>query len=248
MLYSSHNVHILIVRGDNMRKSPTFNHTIICKMCGKEIVPTSSRQIYCKECSEIANAERKRKHYQKNNPNAYQEREQKYCIVCGNKFSASFNGEPYCNKHYLRMLTNGTTDYIGRKSKNTYVKYDDYVALKTTKGIEFLIDNEDFEKVIKYTWCVSKTGYLVANIHNKVTKLHRYILDLKENDKVVDHINHNKLDNRKNNLRVCSQIDNSRNLPQKKTNTSGFTGVRLLKNGKYKARIMYNRKEIHLGH
>ena len=63
----------------------------------------------------------------------------------------------------------------------------------------------------------------------------------------MDHINRDKLDNRKMNLRLCSPTENSRNISIAKNNKSGVTGVEKMSNGKWRARIMVDRKGIHLG-
>lgn len=126
---------------------------------------------------------------------------------------------------------------------------DSYVVIKTNKGQKIYIDTEDFEKCKKYTWCVSKTGYAVANIKGKVTKMHRYILDERNPKKIIDHINRNKLDNRKENLRYCTQKENSRNTSKSKNNRTGFIGISFTcgKGKKYRVRIMVDGKEINLG-
>lgn len=123
----------------------------------------------------------------------------------------------------------------------------DIAILQTNKGQSFTIDTSDLEKVLRYTWCIGKTGYLVANDGKKVIKLHRYLLDAKQG-KVVDHINGNPLDNRRTNLRICSTRENSRNCKLSSNNTTGFSGVSLTPNGKYRARIMVDNQEIRLGH
>jgi hypothetical protein len=65
------------------------------------------------------------------------------------------------------------------------IRNNDYsIQIRTSKGQKILIDPDDFEKCSKYSWCISKTGYAVANIRGKVTKMHRYILGVKDAKKV----------------------------------------------------------------
>ena len=64
---------------------------------------------------------------------------------------------------------------------------------------------------------------------------------------VVDHIDGDKLNNRRANLRLCSQADNTRNTRLGRNNTSGAKGVSLDVNGKWRARIWKDRKEIRIG-
>ena len=168
------------------------------------------------------------------------------CFVCNSKFACCFNGIPYCNKHYLRMINNGTTEKLAKKSKNTFVIINDYVELKTTKNESFFIDKIDLEKTLNYTWCISKTGYLVANINYKVTKLHRYLLT-PSIDKVVDHINGDLLNNRRNNLRICTMSENGKNIKLKSNNSSGYAGIRKTNHNTFNVRITVNNKEIHVG-
>jgi len=63
---------------------------------------------------------------------------------------------------------------------------------------------------------------------------------------VIDHINQNKLNNRRNNLRVCSRSENGANRSIPKTNTSGYKGVYRIKN-KWMAQIGIKNKSIYLG-
>ena len=61
---------------------------------------------------------------------------------------------------------------------------------------------------------------------NSAGQLHRFILNLtKENTEIVDHINGDPLDNRKNNLRLCTNQENIRNCKIPKNNKSGHKGV-----------------------
>lgn len=112
-----------------------------------------------------------------------------------------------------------------------------------------MVDAENAEKVKKYSWCISKTGYPIANIGGKVTKLHRFLLGIEKQKEIVDHINGNPLDNRRINLRICTCAENNRNCKLSKNNSTGHTGVSRIKStGKFRARIMLDRKEIRLGH
>lgn len=64
----------------------------------------------------------------------------------------------------------------------------------------------------------------------------------------IDHINHNELDNRKNNLRAVSQAENNKNNSLRKDNSSGVTGVWFNKNNKYKkymAELHVNKKRVY---
>jgi len=119
-----------------------------------------------------------------------------------------------------------------------------------------IIDDEDFEKVNKYKWHYSLVkghiGYAKRSIRMKkkikTMYLHRFILDLKGKKK-VDHINGNTLDNRRINLRTCNDTQNQRNRRKSKNkSSSSYKGVCWMKNlKKWRSRITYNKKNIHLG-
>lgn len=72
-------------------------------------------------------------------------------------------------------------------------------------------------------------------------------MNIEDQSIIVDHINHKQYDNRKNNLRLCSSRENSLNTSLSKNNTSGVNGVSMMKNGKYRAYINENYKQIYLG-
>lgn len=87
------------------------------------------------------------------------------------------------------------------------------MILAITNG-SVIIDEDDLELVEKLRWHVSSTGYAVwrgyKNGKKQTIRMHRLITNC-PNGMIVDHINHNKLDNRRANLRVCTQSDNMRN-------------------------------------
>lgn len=171
------------------------------------------------------------------------------CPGCDKPSLCRFGGQWYCNTHYLRMREHGTTERPQRKRTSMVEIFDDGSAIVTTaKGVQIAIDAADAEKAMRYSWCISKTGYAVANTGSRVIKMHRYLLDiLDEPSLVVDHINGNTLDNRRSNLRVCRQDENLRNMKKKVSNTSGYSGIRKTPHGTYNVRITFERKEIHVG-
>lgn len=150
---------------------------------------------------------------------------------------------------------------MGKIKRNTIVINSDYaeIIIKTRKqGIKKVkIDIEDIEKIKDFTWCWIDSGtnrnavYIQStscNIYGKRIKLHRLIMSCPE-DKVIDHINRDTLDNRKDNLRICTQADNIRNRTTFKNNTSGCTGVTWEKDAKrWRVRINIDNKEYNLGY
>lgn len=133
-----------------------------------------------------------------------------------------------------------------RTNTNRYIFYNDFIAIVTRKNQQILIDKEDFKKCKAISWCVDNRGY--ANGGNKAigtVRLHRFILDVPGN-KQVDHINRNKLDNRKANLRIVTNQENHFNRGLNKNNTSGTPGVYYNKNcQKWCCQITLNGKTIH---
>jgi hypothetical protein len=136
------------------------------------------------------------------------------------------------------------------------------MEIELTQGKVALIDDEDWPRVSKLKWCVaisSRTTYAVSRTRKQTNQkekhykqslsLHRFIMNLPIGDKrQVDHINHNTLDCRKQNLRICAARQNSYNHKLSKTNTSGFKGVYFNKKyKKWEARIRLPDKKAYLG-
>lgn len=113
------------------------------------------------------------------------------------------------------------------KRETPFIVKDDIAIGKTAQGIEFIIDAEDLSKVAGKTWHINAMGYPQTNIYQDGTSplLHRIILGGYEKGFCVDHIDRNKLNNRRSNLRICRQRDNAKNQSVRIDNTSGFTGV-----------------------
>lgn len=169
------------------------------------------------------------------------------CPVCGASSVCRYDGTWYCNKHYLRLHNNGTTELVGRKRTTTYAEEDGIGYITTRKGEVIKIDAEDADKAMRYSWCISKTGYPVANIRHKVTKLHRYLMGVTDPTIVVDHRNGDRLDARKSNLRICTNEENARNKGLTTGNRYGISGIRQTAGGKFNVRITIDGNETHIG-
>lgn len=98
------------------------------------------------------------------------------------------------------------------------------------KGKFALVDDEDYEEMNKYIWCTEAMGYAKTNkkVDGKyvMVRMHREIMKATNlgREAIVDHINHNKLDNRKENLRICTNRENIFNYCKKrKTRYQGLT-------------------------
>lgn len=229
-----------------LKNEDTMENIKTCEICFCSFTPYRKTQKYCCDCKIVAAKNRKKEWYIKTKPNAYAPKKERRCVVCGEPFRSHFEGLPYCNKHYLKMKFYGTTEKISR-NRNTVIDEGSHFSILTAKGMAIYIDKQDLDLVKKSSWCLDPRGYAVANIEGKTQLMHRVILGLKDSKITADHINGVKLDNRRSNLRMCRQGDNSKNISKKKTNTSGYPGIRKTPQGKYNVRITIDRKEIHIG-
>ena len=138
---------------------------------------------------------------------------------------------------------------MSKTNGNTYDLTGEYGIGYTAKGEPFYFDKEDYWLISPYSWWVDHKGYVCATIENhKNIKQHRLIMNCPENLQ-VDHIHQKNNDNRKSQLRTCTNQENHRNKPPSKNNISGKTGVSLNKrNGKWRAYITIDNKQKSLGH
>lgn len=139
-------------------------------------------------------------------------------------------------------------DKVSEIKDNVYdFSNDDYVIgyIDNTND-KFLFDKEDYDKVKQYHWYKESTGYIRASNKERIF-LHRLIMGNPDN-MVIDHKNHNLLDNRKSNLRIVTNSQNGMNKVIISNNTSGVTGVVWVKNRQqWRAEIKINMKTIYLG-
>lgn len=113
-----------------------------------------------------------------------------------------------------------------------------------------IIDAADYHKVSKYQWWTvsgSNTSYAVTRHKGKYLYMHRLITSAPKG-LLVDHIDHNGLNNTRRNLRVCTHAQNTRNSRPIRNTSSKYKGVSRINNSKsWQARICHKKKNIWLG-
>ena len=123
-----------------------------------------------------------------------------------------------------------------------------YITLPQNKQV--IVDDEDYEELSKYKWHLSN-GYAVRHVSTKPDireYMHRKINDTPKG-LVTDHINGNKLDNRKSNLRTATVSQNAMNSGKLSNTTNPYRGVSLhKKTGLWRARIQIDGKAWTVGY
>lgn len=120
-----------------------------------------------------------------------------------------------------------------------------------TAGKLAMVDDEDFEAINILNWNANfqhTTWYARAWKDGKRLLMHRYIMGVTDPKILVDHENHDGLDNRRQNLRAASKADNCRNKSHRKGTSSKYHGVCWHKaTSKWIVKICVDYTEIHLG-
>lgn len=158
-----------------------------------------------------------------------------------------------CGKHYAQYLKYGK--FLDENPKtcfdsNEYEITNEGVWIycfnrKQEPSGKFLIDLDDLERVISKKWRYWKGNYYTGNF--RPISIYRFILNATE-EQTIDHINGNRADNRKQNLRFVSQQQNTINKAIQKNNKSGIAGVGWDKNrNKWFAEIRFEGTKCYLG-
>ena len=128
-------------------------------------------------------------------------------------------------------------------------------TIELTQGKFTIVDDDDYLWLGSFKWSVSADGYAIRNKklgygknNRTIEYMHKTVMHCDGSIKQVDHINLDRLDNRKSNLRLCSMEQNRKNRKKTKNNTSGFKGVFWDKvSSKWYAQVTANRKVFSLG-
>ena len=123
--------------------------------------------------------------------------------------------------------------------------------IQLTQGKVATVDDADFDWLSKGKWYARKssagnTWYAMRKAKKKTVLMHRSILEINP-EEFTDHKNFNGLDNRRCNLRVCTNAQNQHNARKRADNTSGYKGVTKRLYGKWEAKIRNGGKQIYLG-
>lgn len=135
---------------------------------------------------------------------------------------------------------------LGHKQKNRKYKHPVMWAL---------VDDEDFEELNQYTWCVMEARNVFYAVRRRLNLNGKWVMTLMHTQlmqtpkgKDTDHIDGSGLNNQRNNLRICTRSQNIMNQGKQSGNTSGFKGVTQHRaSRKWFASITVNKKQIYLG-
>lgn len=156
----------------------------------------------------------------------------------------------YCNRHY-QQIKNWGEIRRSRGDKNEIIINDDFAEIilydiDYKEKARAIIDVEDVERCKLYKWTIRTDGYVSAKIDGKGIKLHRFIANTPKGMH-TDHINRDRLDNRRLNLRICTQSENNKNKGVYKNNSTGRRGL-TFKEGYYQVDIRYDGKDHYIGY
>lgn len=162
--------------------------------------------------------------------------------VCSGNLRAGNTKSCGCYKRDLISLSH--------KKTNPHEIHDGYATIYTFKGTHFDVDLEDLDRVLKICWSNDGHGYFYGYYSGtrKSVWAHRYIMGVTDSSICVDHIDRDKTNCRKSNLRLCTSAQNNMNMPMLKTNTSGHPGISWDRfNNAWRVYIHQNNKYIALG-
>lgn len=181
------------------------------------------------------------------------------CVIDGCDRQLGGGGRDLCSMHYQRWRTTGSTDRLRGAGENRYSTVDLLTGQLTVVQIDetehvSTYDLADHDLVSRYRWHVNPGGYLAATVGSRQSRstelLHRLILGLPHGDKRFgDHINGDRLDNRRENLRaVDAKLNAANQAIINESGTSKYRGVCWAKDpGKWKAYVHMDGRLHNLG-
>lgn len=138
---------------------------------------------------------------------------------------------------------------------NNWAKYDTYSVVNVTykdSVIQAYISIEDYDEVSRRIWRISKKKnkyYLVSGsvANNNVIYMHRFIMRGQEipDGYEIDHIDGNSLNNRRDNLRIVTRLQNIQNMSERIDNQLGIRGIAPDGHGKYEVDFAFNKRRYY---
>lgn len=117
------------------------------------------------------------------------------------------------------------------RSYSVFNVNDEYLELELTNGVYTIIDFDDFENIVNYYWRSQydnsiNSYYVLGQVNDETISLHRYIANVSDISITVDHKDRNPLNNRKDNLRLATHLQQCLNQTSKKSKLSStYNGV-----------------------
>lgn len=223
------------------KKGKNFFFKCVCK-CGniREVAGSHLRSGHTKSCGCL----RKNK-----DAAARAKTAKKKCAVDGCK--SKYYAKGYCERHYDQIKRYGKI--INASNRTVFTPNPFVIEGNICRIVLFnkhgeqtgvvIIDTEDVNKCKKHKWFLSKRGYPTSRINGKLICLHKYIFSAEN----IDHIDRDRFNNRKSNLRECSYSQNIMNQTSR-GGTGRYKGVWFdKKNNKWAAAIRYNNERKSLG-
>ena len=128
---------------------------------------------------------------------------------------------------------------MANSNRNVYIIHDDKTAELRCGGQSVLLDGCDVDRLSEFQWSIGTHGYATSGCGKNQILLHRIVAGA--------HINRNRLDNRRENLRICSIQQNHMNRANLRSGNNPYKGVCHLPDGYWQAQITYNKCPIYLG-
>jgi hypothetical protein len=125
------------------------------------------------------------------------------------------------------------------------------IPLNGARGGVALVSDEDYDRLSAYRWHQGKAGYVESSFRvngkTRTVRMHRLVMDAGAGQE-VDHRNRNKLDNRRENLRLVTSAINKWNVERTTLNKTGHRGAQYRRrSGRWAARIIANGRCVWLG-
>jgi hypothetical protein len=160
------------------------------------------------------------------------------CLCCQLEFKHQRRAAKYCSKR---------CHYQARTRKRE--KRED--AIQLSNGQWARVSSDDLEYLRQYGWVLGTTGYARYGGPGQ-QRMHRIVMaraigrELQPSE-TLDHINGDKLDNRRSNLRLCTHAENLRNQRKRPVGLSGYVGVSRTRHGSWRAFLVLDAKQHSVG-